>query len=65
MVALAFAIGEQAARLRSQYSLRIPDAIQIAAALPCKATALLTAVKLRFWRIKIWEHQYYTVKGAI
>jgi len=41
-VAVSFAIAEQAAQLRSQYSLRTPDAIQIATALQCGATAWLT-----------------------
>lgn len=36
------AIAEQAARLRSQYSLRTPDAIQIATAQHTGASALLT-----------------------
>jgi predicted nucleic acid-binding protein len=41
-VAVSFAIAEQAAQLRSKYSLRTPDAIQMATALQCGATALLT-----------------------
>lgn len=42
MVDVSAAIAEKAARLRSQYSLRTPDAIQIATALHTGASALLT-----------------------
>lgn len=42
MVAVSFAIAKQAAQWRSQYSLRTPDAIQMATALQCGATTLLT-----------------------
>ncbi|MGB5686878.1 MAG: PIN domain-containing protein [Candidatus Electrothrix sp.] len=41
-VEVSVAIAEKAARLRSQYSLRTPDAIQIATALHTGASALLT-----------------------
>lgn len=41
-VAVSAVIAEKAARLRSQYSLRTPDAIQIATALHTGASALLT-----------------------
>ena len=41
-VEVSIAIAEKAAQLRSQYSLRTPDAIQIATALQSNATALLT-----------------------
>ncbi|WPD24534.1 MAG: PIN domain-containing protein [Candidatus Electrothrix scaldis] len=41
-VEVSVAIAEKAARLRSQYSLRTPDAIQIATALHSGASALLT-----------------------
>ncbi len=41
-VEVSIAIAEKAARLRSQYSLRTPDAIQIATALHTGASALLT-----------------------
>lgn len=41
-VEVSAAIAEQAARLRSQYSLRTPDAIQIATALDVGASTLLT-----------------------
>jgi len=41
-VEVSVAIAEKAAQLRSQYSLRTPDAIQIATALQSGATALIT-----------------------
>jgi len=41
-VEVSVAIAEKAAKLRSQYSLRTPDAIQIATALQSGATALIT-----------------------
>jgi predicted nucleic acid-binding protein len=41
-VEVSIDIAEKAAQLRSQYSLRTPDAIQIATALQSNATALLT-----------------------
>lgn len=41
-VEVSVAIAEKAAQLRSQYSLRTPDAVQIATALQSGATALLT-----------------------
>jgi predicted nucleic acid-binding protein len=41
-VEVSVAIAEKAAQLRSQYSLRTPDAIQVATALLYNATALLT-----------------------
>jgi predicted nucleic acid-binding protein len=41
-VEVSAAVAEKAARLRSQYSLRTPDAIQIATALHTGASALLT-----------------------
>lgn len=41
-VEVSVAIAEGAAQLRSQYSLRTPDAIQIATALQSGATALIT-----------------------
>jgi predicted nucleic acid-binding protein len=41
-VEISVAIAEKVAQLRSQYSLRTPDAIQIATALESGATALLT-----------------------
>ncbi|OQY52343.1 MAG: PIN domain nuclease [Candidatus Parabeggiatoa sp. nov. 2] len=41
-VEISVAIAEKVAQLRSQYSLRTPDAIQIATALQSGATALLT-----------------------
>ncbi|HAI68945.1 MAG TPA: PIN domain nuclease [Gammaproteobacteria bacterium] len=41
-IKVSIAIAEKAAQLRSQYSLRTPDAIQVATALQSNATALLT-----------------------
>ncbi|HXS51427.1 MAG TPA: PIN domain-containing protein [Usitatibacter sp.] len=42
VVALTSDIAESAARLRAQYRLRLPDAIQLAAALAINADALIT-----------------------
>ena len=42
MIEVSFAIAEKTAQLRSQYSLRTPDAIQMATALQSGATTLLT-----------------------
>ncbi len=42
LVEVSVAIAEKVAQLRSQYSLRTPDAVHIATALQSGATALLT-----------------------